>query len=168
MFVSSIDFKTGSRNVVNLKKIDDYEVMVKNVMASASIPIFVESVKLDNKILFDGGVRDHSIAYWVMKNVPGITHCVSVFSRPKDNKLDQDWEEKNVLSVAERTIEIQNVEISKTDEQQQVDYSQLKGIKLTQLFLPSTTKSMYDVDKGRLDKMRDLSIEIAKNTKIEM
>jgi predicted acylesterase/phospholipase RssA len=168
VYVSSIDYKTGSRNVMNLKKLDDYEEMIKNVMASASIPIFVESVKLNDKILFDGGVRDHSIGYWVLRNIPGITHCVSIFSRPKDSKLDQEWEEKNVLSVAERTIEIQNIEISKTDEQQQRDYSELKGIKLTQLFLPSLTKSMYDVNRDTLSKLTQIAINIAQKAKIEM
>ncbi len=70
VWVGSVDFKTGSRYIVNVKdKNVTYWRYLELVNASASIPLAVEGVKIDDMILFDGAVRNHILSVWSLKNI---------------------------------------------------------------------------------------------------
>ena len=86
------------------------------VLASASIPVYTPPFKYNGYYYYDGGVRDHNPGPWVLENHgKDITNLISVYSRPADyNMIDQNWSPKNVYKVLERTIEILQVEISKS------------------------------------------------------
>jgi len=155
----SVDFKTGSRVIKSMKEVSYKEFLLYS-KASASIPVFSEPVCIDGKILFDGGVRDHSIGAEVMKRYSP-NETVSVFSRPANyNITDNEWEAKNVLEVLFRTIDIMNMEISKNDEFEQIKISKEKNIKLTQVFLPKIMKSPYDTNRDRLNDLKEAATNI--------
>lgn len=151
----SVDYKSGSRIFKSMKTVDSYEDFINYSVASASIPVFAEPICLDNKILFDGGVRDHSIGSKVMR-LHNPTETISVFSRPKNYDItNNSWEAKNVLEVLLRTIDIMNMEISKNDEVEQKKVASDLGIKLSQGFLPSIMNGPYDVNRERLNELKD-------------
>jgi len=153
VYIGSVDFATGGRRYFNLKDLD-YYTFLHVTLASASIPIFCESVTLKvqqtQTYLFDGGVRDHIGTAWIIQNIKNITESVSIYSRPEDYKTDQNWTPGNVLTVLERYVDITNVEISKSDEILEDLLCEKYNIKQTKIFLPKILTSLYDVDPTRL------------------
>ena len=151
IFVGSICYNTGHRAYIDLKKCK-YEEAISWVLASSSIPVYTEPYKYNDYYYFDGGVRNHSPGPWMLENHgKEITNMVSIFSRPQDfNVIDQKWEPSNVYKVLERTIEIMQIELSKSDEQKEVFLSKEFGVNLEQLFLPKVLKGLYDTDVRRL------------------
>jgi len=81
-FVGVVEFRTGARKYINLKECT-YEEYLDAVIASSSIPIFVESVKSFGGHLYDGGVRDHIGSHWLMENVK-VSENISIYSRPEN------------------------------------------------------------------------------------
>jgi NTE family protein len=163
--VEAIDFRTGKKEIFNLKHTDTtYEKYLEYVLASSSIPIFTYPVRVGNKILYDGGVRDHIASEYVLNNFD-VTECISIYSRPQDYKVeDIHWNPKNILDVLERTFEIINIEISKNDEKIEKVLCKEKNIPLTQIFLPKIMKSVYDTNKDRLYQSYITGIEVATKT----
>lgn len=165
VYIGTIDFKTGSRYYFNLKDIKNtYDVFLKVVLASASIPIFIEEVnmKIDNEqvYLFDGGVRDHIGTPWILQNVKGITETISIYARPEDYKIG-NWQPSNVLSVLNRYVDIVNVETSKSDEMLEDLICENKKIKQKKIFLPQVLTSLYDTDPTRLGILFNRGREVA-------
>ena len=166
IWISSVDFVTGSRYIKNIKDKDvTYSDYINIVNASASIPLAVEGVKIDDMILFDGAVRNHILSVWSLKNIDGIVESISVFARPKDytNTLPKNWVDKNILSVFDRYSSMSLIEISKRDEIEENllielmnvknDIAGIDPIKHKQIFIPNVMDGMYDTDPNRL---RDL------------
>lgn len=167
IYIGTVDFKTGSRYYFNLKDVKyTYEMYLKIVLASSSIPIFIEEVdmNIDNKqvYLFDGGVRDHIGTPWILQNVKGITETISIYARPEDYKIEE-WRPSNVLSVLERYVDIVNVETSKSDEMLEDLLCEAKKIKQTKIFLPQVLTSLYDTDNVRLSILFNRGREVAAN-----
>ena len=164
--VGTVDFITGSRYFFNLKKVT-YQEFPKVVNASSSLPIFTKGIPLtvDNckTYLFDGGVRDHIATMYILEESEfkgQIKESVSVFSRPEDFKvLPDDFDDKNVISILSRYVDITNVEISKNDELQINNFCLAKNIKNTMLFLPRVMQSVYDTNPERLKKIYNEGIK---------
>lgn len=173
--VGSVDFYTGSRVYVNLKKVS-YDDFLKHVNASASIPIFTPGIALNGPIedfegekvdfpkllLYDGGVRDHSPTNKILasnKSEFQVTETTSIFSRPEEirNILNpKNFMPRNLLSILERYVEITNAEVSKNDEVQEKATIQKKGIvDHGTFYLPRIMHGVYDVDKQRLRQLYD-------------
>jgi predicted patatin/cPLA2 family phospholipase len=160
--VGAVDFITGSRKFFNLKK-TSYEDFPRVVNASSSLPIFTNAIKMqvdgEKTYLFDGGVRDHIASLWIMEDEDSefkgkISETVNVYSRPEDFKvLSDEFDDKNVISILSRYVDITNVEISKTDEVLINAFCKREGISFTNLYLPRVMKSVYDTDPGRLNKI---------------
>lgn len=150
VIVMAVDMLSGARHFKNLKHCG-YEEALDYVVASSSIPVFVDSVDRDNLMLYDGGLRDHSISHWLMENRELDRHF-SIYSRPKDYDISIPKSEApdNVLQVMLRTIDVMNMEISKSDQYKEDQVSSRLGINNTQVFLPKVMKSLYDTDKGRI------------------
>lgn len=157
VYIGTVDFATGGRKYFNLKEVS-YDTYLHVVLASASIPIFCESVDLENMHLFDGGVRDHIATPWIIQNVKGITESVSIYSRPEDYNIGA-WCPDNVLHALERYVEITNVEVSKSDEMLEDLLCEKYNIKQTKIFLPQILQSLYDVDRVRLTQLYDAGIQ---------
>lgn len=146
-YAMAVNFIYGNRRLWNLKECT-YEQYIDAVSASSHIPVTTQPVIIDGEPYFDGGVRDHIPSNVILekmaleKNVP--THVISVYSRPKDNVIFNHQPTKNVMSVLKRTIEIMNVEISKSDELQEAAFCEKNGVELRQYFLPHVLDSFYD------------------------
>lgn len=158
VYIGAVDFATGSRKYFNLKEVQYCEYL-QIVLASASIPIFCESVKMkngnDDMYLFDCGVRDHIATPWILQNVKNVTESVSIYSRPEDYKLGEKWQPNDVLKTLERYVDITNVEISKSDEMLEDLLCEKLNVKQTKIFLPKILTSLYDVDHTRLVALYD-------------
>jgi predicted acylesterase/phospholipase RssA len=166
--VGAVDFITGKRVYFNLKQVS-YEDFPKIVNASSSIPIFTNGIKLTvegkQTYLYDGGVRDHIASHYVLAESEfkgKITESVSIFSRPEDYKaLTETFDDKNLIMVLSRYVDITNVEISKNDEMLLREYCSDHKIKNTILYLPRVMRSIYDTDKNRLRLLYEKGIEAA-------
>jgi predicted patatin/cPLA2 family phospholipase len=170
-YVGSVDFKTGSRKVFNLKnKTITYDDYLELVNSSASIPLAVEPVYFNDYTLYDGGVRNHILSTWSLENIENIESTISVFSRPKEIKeiLGTKWDPKNILDVFNRYISITNIEISKSDEENEKLLVKLLSkkdnkISLKQVFTPYVIKELYDTDPIKLKELYDLSYKMSKD-----
>jgi hypothetical protein len=166
-YIGSVDFKTGGRHIVNLKnKGISYERYLKLVNASASIPLAVEPVKLDGKILFDGGTRNHILGPWALEEFENVKQSVSIYARPKDyfGLVDPTWTDKNMINVFERYTDIATIETSKNDEKNEILLSNKEGVDLTQIFIPSVIKELYDTDPSKLSMLYDVAYKSAEST----
>ncbi len=155
--IGAVDFITGSRKYINLKNVG-YELYPKLVNASSSLPVFTSGIRTTigdtNAYLFDGGVRDHIATAWILSESEykeRISESVSIFSRPEDFKiLPHEFDDKNIIKILERYVDITNVEISKNDEYMLDKICKEKNIRNTKLFLPRILKSTYDTNRNRL------------------
>lgn len=155
--IGAVDFYSGGRKYVNLKEVD-YESFPKLVNASSSLPVFTVGIKIKidgvDTYLYDGGVRDHIGTAWILTKSQyqdKIKESVSVFSRPEDFKvLPSEFNDKNIIKILERYVDITNVEISKNDEYMLDKICAAKKIRNTKLFLPRIMKSTYDTNRDRL------------------
>lgn len=163
IYVGTVCYNTGHRAYIDLM-LCTYEEAIKWVVASSSVPVFAEPLKYNDYYYFDGGVRDHSPGGWLLENhSDSITKMLSIYSRPQDyNVIRQDWEPDNVLSVLQRTIEIMQIEISKSDEFQEILICQMKEIDLDILYLPNILNGMYDTDPTRLFRLYKEGFKIGK------
>jgi predicted acylesterase/phospholipase RssA len=155
--VGAVDFITGGRRFFNLKNVT-YEQFPKVVNASSSLPIFTMGIKMkaegEDAYLYDGGVRDHIATAYILSESEfkdKINESVSVFSRPEDFKvLPKEFDDKNVISILSRYVDITNVEVSKNDEFHLDEICRQKNIINRKFFLPRVLKSVYDTDPARL------------------
>jgi len=173
-WIGAVDFKTANRVIVNIKeKKYTYEDYIQLTNASASIPLVVEGVKFKiedyENILYDGGVRNHILSSWMLKNIPNVSQSISVFSRPEKyvDILDNDWSDNNIINVFMRLNDINAIEISKKDEREEkylielMNYKLIDKIKHKQVFIPYIIKEMYDTDPTKLRKLYNFGFKIA-------
>lgn len=158
--VGAVDFITGSRKFFNLKQVS-YDDFPKVVNASSSLPIFTTGIKMrvDNEdvYLYDGGVRDHIASAYIIDESDfkdDIRESVSIFSRPEDFKvLPKEFNDKNVIAILSRYVDITNVEISKNDEYYLDKLCKEKDIRNLKFYLPRVLDSVYDTDPKRLKEI---------------
>lgn len=155
----AVNFQDGSRFFFDCKKIN-YEQYINYTIASCSIPVYSEPVFFEGKTLLDGGVRNHSIAFDLVKEL-NVTHVFSVFSRPETAKLE-GFKANGVLSVLSQTLEIMQNEISKQSENWLKENCKDLKINLKMIFLPQVLNSLYDVDRTRLNELKQKSIQETK------
>lgn len=173
-WIGAVDFKTANRLIINIKeKKYTYEDYIQLTNASASIPLVVEGVKYHyndtDNILYDGGVRNHILSSWMLKNIPDVSESISVFSRPERyvDILDNDWSDNNIINVFMRLNDINAIEISKKDEREEkylielMNYKLIDKIKHKQVFIPYIIKDMYDTDPIKLRKLYNFGFKIA-------
>lgn len=141
-YVVVVDIETGEELLVNLKTLS-YDQAIEYVLASSSIPVYVGPRKINDRYLYDGGMRSHIGSYLYLKeNGDNVKECVSIFSRANDLETykweypKKKWFSFNILKVLSRTIEIMNIEISKSDEYKADYYCDERGIKHHKIFAP--------------------------------
>lgn len=178
--VGAVDFYTGKRFYINLKKVS-YQDFLGFVNASASLPVFTPGVAFQKEIedfegikstykkilLFDGGVRDHSPSQKILGSDHEdfrITENATIFSRPDrlEDILDPDeFIPQNILAVLDRHIAISNAEVSKNDDMREQEIMEEKNIfNHGTFYLPRIMQGVYDVDKDRLRELYERSKEI--------
>ena len=156
--IMSVDILTGQRTFTNVKELT-YKEWLVYTLASASIPLFTESVDFRGRILYDGGVRNHIISHWCMEYFP-IKESISIYSRPQDFSLNAIDECPSELEKFERSLDIALLQISKYDEMEENNIARTRNIKNFQIFLPRILKGVYDTDKERLEKLKDAGFEL--------
>jgi hypothetical protein len=164
-YVGSVDFKTGSRYIINLKnKGICYKQYLEIINASASIPLAVEPVRIDNMLLYDGGTRNHILSGWALRNLENIEENISIYARPKDyyGLLDPTWNDDNLINVFQRYTDISLTEISKRDEREEIYLTEKHKYDTKQIFIPSVIKDLYDTDPDKLAMLYDVAYKEAK------
>lgn len=165
-YVLVVDINNGTELLIDLK-LFDYEIAIDYVMASTSIPVFVKHKTINGRNLFDGGLRSHiGSATWLKKHVKTINESYSIYSRPRDLenitwKLPEiKWFGFGMVNMLDRTIEILNLEISKSDERE-ADIILANNLKRNEkIFAPyKLMDSVYDNSPEDNARMWNLGIE---------
>jgi predicted acylesterase/phospholipase RssA len=163
VYVGTVDFVTGKRHMHLLNKLSYWEV-IDLIVASASVPLYVGPTSFRGMQLLDGGVRMHNPGNWFLSKMNNISEMISIYSRPQKIILDDNWKPKNAIQILDRYVTIANIEISKKDELLETLLAQKNGTKLTQIFLPSVMKGLWDTDKQRIKQLWLEGLKAFKNT----
>jgi len=162
-YAGCVDFSTGSRFLVDVKQMPRDEAF-SYILASSSIPVWTASVKNGSRILYDGGNRDHCPTGAIMEKYGDrISGSLSVYTRPMDYVLPE-YEESGVVGALMRSIEIFNVEVSKSDEKIEKLLAKQYGIHHRIIYMPSIMKGPYDVDNSRLSMLYQAGIDNTETT----
>ena len=172
--VGAVDFITGGRKFFNLKKVS-YADFPKVVNASSSLPIFTKGFQMkvdgEDTYLYDGGVRDHIATAYILEESEykdQFDESISIFSRPEDFKvLPNEFNDKNVMAILSRYIDITNVEVSKNDEFHLDEVCRVKKIRNVKLYLPRVMKTVYDTDPQRLRQIYQAGLVEGRKYKAE-
>ena len=152
-----------------------YDEAIRCIIASSSIASAVPPIEIrkgTGVFFYDGGYRDHSIGLYMMETYP-IGEMASVFSRPFKNRIPVKGADAFNIVIPKNKQQPKNVfkafgwglnshigEVSLNDETPQVDFAKANNIKLKQFFLPDVLESLYDTDRGNLNKLASLSKEL--------
>ena len=162
VYIGVTNFNSGEFELINVLDLD-YEDYLDYVIASASIPFAVEAVEINGDFYFDGGVLHHTCATEVIRKFKSkITHCITVFSRPRNMDLSYDvFNQIDITQVAKQYENISTAYASLTDQIVEKELCTQYKIKNIQVFCPSVLKSLYDVDPIRLKELyiRSYNIE---------
>jgi len=117
VYIGVTNFNSGEFELINVQNLD-YGQYLDYVIASASIPFAVEGVEIDGDIYFDGGVLHHTCATEVIRKFKTkITHCITVFSRPRNMDLSYDlFDQIDITQVAKQYENISTAYASLTDQ----------------------------------------------------
>ena len=163
-YCSAVNMETGEKEWFNLKECD-YNTFLKAVSASSHIPLASQAININNKLYYDGGLRDHNLGCSFVEEFNGVTELVSIYGRPQGLMANLSTWNKSLFSILDRTMDIMQNEISRSDEYLEKEYCQNNNIKLTQLFLPRILTTLYDTDINRLIQLYHESIKIAQTYK---
>jgi predicted patatin/cPLA2 family phospholipase len=160
--VGAVSYETGEKRYFNLKNYE-YDTAIKLVVASSSIPIMSEGVKLFSSTWYDGGLRDHIGTEWYLKRQGiSVKEVHSIYSRPKYFENLSKMPKKFVFKILNRSIQIMNWEISKTDEKLSDNLVKKHKIKHYKYFAPKTlTDSLYEVNKSQNTMLFDYGVDEA-------
>jgi predicted acylesterase/phospholipase RssA len=154
VYIGAVDYISGSKVVFDVKSMG-YGDYIKAVIASSSIPVYVDPVVMGDKALYDGGVRDHIMTRWALDNLE-VTECTSIYSRPQDFEPKPGYKLKSAIDVIKRTLDIMMVELSSGDEKEEVDKCEALSIPRKAYYLPRLMDSQYDTDKAKLKLLYEL------------
>lgn len=152
VLVMAVNFSDGSRKLWNLKE-EPYELGIKAIMASCSIPVMAEPVEIEGKFYFDGGLRDHNPIIKILEDFSGITKAIGVYSRPEDHKILPSTFKRKIFPILTRSVDILNLEVSKSDELMSLLLSEREKIEMENIFLPAVMHHLYDTDPVRIKKL---------------
>jgi len=154
VYIGVTNFNTGKFELIDVTKIT-YTQYLDYVIASTSIPLAVEAVKIGENYYYDGGVLHHTCTNALINNFGNkITHCITVFSRPEGYDLSyKNFNQIDIGQVLKATQDLQIANISISDQRIEKLLCEQYGIKNKQVFCPKVLTSMYDVDKSRLQQL---------------
>lgn len=159
--IMSVDAISGARVISNLKELS-YEEAILHVVASTSIPVFVNPVEFGDMLLVDGGVRNHIMSEWVFDNYD-VKDSYSIFSRPENfDKPSSKKDLKTTYGVLERTVEIMQFEISKTDQELAELKAYVKGIQYRCIYIKNILDNTYEENAEKQIQLFQNGIDNAK------
>jgi len=121
--VTHIDNQKGKKieKYFNLKEVE-YEDAIEIVMASTSIPPFVEAKVVNGVKYYDGGLQSHNGSEYILKQDTSITELHSIYSRTKEI-TSYDWSfptngfmKFSIVKIMKRVIDLLVLRISYDDE----------------------------------------------------
>ena len=147
IFIGVTNFTNGNSEIHNIRYCS-YEDAIDFIIASASIPLFSEPVKIKGSEYFDGGIRDHCIANKLLDQY-SFDELVTIYVR---DAVKKDFDCSDIIKIAERTIQIRSSEISLSDQRIESEICHRKGIKYQTFNLVGQMESYFDCDKERIMK----------------
>lgn len=146
--------KVGATNM-NLNRIEyqditkvDYDTALLWVVASSSIPVATQMIKIGNYYYADGGVIQNVGGMEAISS--GATSLDVVFSRPEKTEPsvnDYNWKPTNIISVVTRVLDSIADTNSFNDEEEITLECQNKNIPLKMYYPPyELTYSLYKID----------------------
>ena len=161
VFIGVTNFNSGCFELIDVQNLD-YEEYLNYTVASTSIPFAVEAVEIDSEFYFDGGILHHTCTTEVIRKYKSkITHCITVFSRPRNVNLSYDlFNQIDITQVAKQYEKISTTYASIVDQIVEKELCTQYKIKNIQVFCPSVLKSLYDVDPVRLKELYTRSYNI--------
>jgi predicted acylesterase/phospholipase RssA len=154
VFIGVTNFNSGEFELINIQDLS-YEEYLDYTVASTSIPFAVEGVEIKDKFYFDGGVYHHTCTTEIIRKYKSkISHCITVFSRPRNMNLSYDlFNQIDITQVAKQYENISTAYASIVDQTVEKELCTQYKIKNMQVFCPSVMKSLYDVDPIRLKEL---------------
>lgn len=150
--IGVVDFLTGEMLYYKVKDLNytDYIILTT---ASSSIPLIHEPVYYQDRVLYDGGVKNQiATLHTVEKYNP--EHCYNVYSRPLDNKaLSLGWKVKGINSILNRKEEILSTELQNRSNLYVNLLLKESSVKLHNVYLPRILTGLFDVNKKRLNEL---------------
>jgi predicted patatin/cPLA2 family phospholipase len=148
----SVRIGAVNMNLIQIEYCDitkvEYELALKWVVASSSIPLATEAVKIGDHYYFDGGVLEHVGGMEALMS--GAMHLDVIYSRSEDMEVtpkDVAWKPKNIFAVVMRTLDVMATRISYENESEIDLYCKYKNIPLTSFYAPYTlTENLYKMD----------------------
>ena len=163
LFAGVTNYTRNNFKLVEASKLN-YEDMIQISVASATIPIYCDPIKIDNDLYVDGGVYEHNPADYLVsklyKEGCTIEKLVSVYSRPKEKSIIPDWgyngksAGRNLSKLTESMMD----SISRKNEEAERRLALIYGFELYIYYSPSILKGVYDVNPQGL-------IELERETK---
>lgn len=139
-----VNYNKATIETSRLHKLE-YEEMLNNIMASSNMPLYTNSVIVNNDICYDGGIMVANYAY----NYIDSEEIRCIWARP-----DIETDRKNIYTKLKdkfiptlfRTIELQNKSISYQNESMINLLCEKNNIKIRHYHLNSGLESFYDTD----------------------
>lgn len=152
IYIATVEYKTGKLHKTRLRDLNSYELAIRYIIASASIPIMAEPVRIHTGLHFDGGARTHTLAPYMQKIYKGsIERHISIYSRPEDFRIHRPDLEPKLMPLAKRTLEVMVIELSKANEREEMSFREKEGLNTNDmLFMPHLLKKdTYDFGNAK-------------------
>ena len=154
VIVLAVNASNKTRKIWYLKQCK-YELAIKAVMASSSIPLVCTPVEIDGQFYYDGGLRDHTPGNYVLERTKlgsMLTKVVTVFSRPEqlDDVPNNSWNRDILTVFNDLVMPTMNYEISKNDHFQEERLCVERKIMYRPVFIERFVEHLYDVNNERM------------------
>lgn len=154
VFVLAVEAGKMKVKDFSLKSARNYNEFMLMIGASCAIPFTTQPIKIHNKYYYDGGIRYHNPSPFVLNNVFGITHNISVYSRAEtmDEFNQFDWSQNLVKTLAYSTRAL-SMGVSEGNHYEEVEVCRKLGVKRKSVFLPAGLGHLYDVTPEQLQRL---------------
>ncbi len=142
VIVGAVNYNLEQLDYCDVSKVD-YETALKWVVASSSIPIATEPIKIGDFYYCDGGIMEHVSGLHALNL--GATEIDVIFSRPDEiEKQDILWTPKNILKINQKLLNMMPDKISLNDETIIKEYCLEQNIPLRIIYpLSNLTDELY-------------------------
>lgn len=144
--VGAVNLNTFKIEYCDITKVD-YDTALNWVVASSSIPIATECVKIGDYYYVDGGTLEHIGGMTTIED--GATSLDMIFSRTEvASSINSDWKPKNILDVMMRTLSVMSNNTTYENESEIKLTCSYKDIPLNIYYAPYTlTSNLYKMEK---------------------
>jgi len=140
-----------------------YDEYLKSVVASCSVPLVFEPIEINGSVYLDGGVRE---GIPIQKAIDiGATEIDVLISRP-EKYPKEEWEDKNCLNIAERTVTLLMREGSAADTEIGHLMAKDRNVKIHFYYTPRVlTNNSLSFDKAQMKAWWKEGYDLVKNGK---